>query len=207
MSVTPLRTPPADASGGIIVFRIKFTEEIVHTARFHICNFNAGDLAYAPSSLQGTTTEAAVADTATALLPLLRAFYANTWNVRWTALWHNQGGGVLKRVHVPAIVSGAGSGSDATVGIEFVFKQTVTFATVADNHYRVSLVGVGGEDLSTDDFVTSSAGANAAYQALVGYLTGTDTACRGHDGHNLTIPAHVTNTEVMRARRKGLRTA
>lgn len=207
MSVTIARTPPADGSGGFIVMRAKTAEEIVHTMRFHVCNFNPGDLTYTPSTPQGTTTEATVTDTAVALIPFLHAYYPAGWDVRWLGLWRNQGGGVLRRLHVPNPVHHSGTNSAPLTNVEYVLRRILTFESVNDEPYRVTLTGISGGAISSEDWVTATTGGTAEDNALVGYLTGTDTAVRAHDGHSLTVPAHATTTVSMRARRKGMRAA
>jgi hypothetical protein len=169
-----------------------------------VCDFNADTLAYNPSVLQGSTTEADVMATVNAWIALAQVLYDSAWEVRWTGLYR-VAAGVPERLPMPGAFSHDGTGSVATEGAQYFVSTNFQFDTVGKNNGRVRFLGIGGQNIGSEDFVTDSAGGSAAMNDIVGYLVGPATAVRAHDGTNLVGAAHMTTDVANRRRRDSIR--
>lgn len=213
MAILPV--PPPDLSGGRLL--IKVTNNVdTHIIGVHISGFTTnyslpgggvttgpnGNFAYdvTPGS---HGTESGVNDTFAALTALLASFYGVGWQFTVKSLIQNLNNQQLPIFPTPspAAVVGTDGAPDPT-GEARAGQILFNMHTSGGGRARVALTGATGWGAVNTFTVTPTSGASAGYENLVAYLTGGDTRIQGHDGNQLTSPAHVTFPINKRLRRK-----
>ncbi len=184
-------TPPADLSGGFLI--LQYTNGTrLHKMRVHLAPFNPGGGTTVPY-VTPTTGEHSINDTFFALATLLAPYFPNTWSISGAALYQMVSGSPVEVFPVPTsgAVVGTSAGAEAS-GEAPAAEMIFNFKTELGNRARLVIIGSNAWAPNSPAIITTSSGGTAHDQALVAYLTGTNTEIVGHDGTKFSGNAHLT---------------
>lgn len=184
--------PPADLSGGFIVFEM--TNGIYqHRQRIHVAPFDASSLDYA--SAHGSTTN--ISDDLSLWATQWERFYNSAWTLTVLSLWQIVSG-VRTQVLPPPTLSQPGTASSVaptSVAGEWIFN----FKSIGGHRGRIAMITADGWTLGGPQ--TFVGGSGNKFEDVVAALSGTDTGFVCHDGTKFTNYARVTSVENRRLRR------
>lgn len=186
---------PQDNSGGF--FTLLYSNGTYsHRMRAHINPFNGTTLAYTTA----TGTEVHVNDTCQALINLLKPMMHTTWAFTVLNLYQNVSGTLTELFGTSLTATGTGTSATADP-IMPAGELILNFKTANGGKARNILIGSVLFGAAQPVNVTGSSGGDATQQALVAYLTGSNTQIVGHDGGKLLSPARLTYPVNRRLRR------
>lgn len=195
-----------DNSGGFMVVQYA-NGSYAHKMRVHFDKVTASDPTMTYQVASGTETT--VFQTFANLCNLLKPYRDSSWAFTLSSIYLTTGPDpnisgynlLVEQFGWASPTPIAGTGAAATTALQAASFEALNFHTIAGGRARFMIIGIGGFVLALPATVTPTSGGGASDQALVGYLTGANTAIRGHDGAKLTGGAHVTSGYQARLRR------
>lgn len=211
-------TPPVAASGGFMILSVTNGTD-THKMKAHVLAFDptqyntAGAIggtdtdghhnyAYAPE-VRPAGSEFGINDTFAAYAAIIKAAWNNSWTISLAALYRTVAGvsTLVPVTPTPTPVVGT-SPNGAATGQARAAETTLSFRTAFGGKLRVCLIGANYcAPNQLPAIVTSSTGATAVEQAIVGYLSGANTAIVGHDNGKAASVAHAAFAINRRLRR------
>lgn len=189
----PTPPPPGANNGGFVIISYSNGQR-THRLRFHVAPFVAATGTY--NAAQGTETS--VSQTVSALMGIIKAYYAASWTLHWAALYQYQGGVPVQLPLTANVADVAGtSAGAATTTIESFYS--LNWRSTLLGRARVFFIEPAGWTLTGASYRTA---ADSAFGALITYLAGANTGVVAHDGGRLPSPAHFTSGLNKKLRRK-----